>query len=456
MPDMQPPHPAERTADLVTRIKPPHSLEAEQEILAAVFLDPNAIEILAARLAAADLYLERHQRLYAGMLALHRRSSVIDVVTLGQEMRDRGEFDRIGGARGITELLDRAGTVAHIPHYIGIVLEKATRRRVLLAAQALEVAAHSYADGDLERAIADVEEAKLARIETLTPTESWSVATHENAAVVDPSAPPRRIVSSGIGPLDEHLPSGGFEGGWLVIGMSPPGGGKTTYAFGNVARPVCEAGGSVLYVALSDAGVRRLNLKMMAGVSGVPERAAKRRDMTPNQLQDWAAAADNIASWKLRIERLRSVRDIALCARTISRRMGLDLIVVDYIQRVRNGQRDGWQDIAETTGTLQDLALELDVPVLALSQPSTDARRSGKVIKASDAKGGGSIEEDADLVLSLLRGETDRRAAGLAILKGRDVMPRLWAAEDGTANGRMQSACGWKWDIRSMRLEVSP
>ena len=164
MPESQPPHPAERTADLVTRIKPPHSLEAERECLSAVFMSNSAMDTLAARLTAADLYLESHQHLYRGMLELHRRSTPIDVVTLQQELKDRGAYEKAGGARALGELLDRAGTAAHLPHYIGIVLEKATRRRVLLAAQALEVAAHSYDDGVLERAIADVEEAKLARI----------------------------------------------------------------------------------------------------------------------------------------------------------------------------------------------------------------------------------------------------------------------------------------------------
>lgn len=443
----EPPHPADDIG-----IKPPHSLEAEQECLASAFISVSAMDTLASKLTPAVLYFERHQRIYRAMLALHERSVAIDIVTVSQELRDHGTYDAAGGGRAISELLDRAGTVTNLGHYIGIVLEKATRRRIQLAAQQLDVAVHSYTDGELEAAILEVEEAKQHRIETLAPTESWSIATLENVAALADDAPPRRVVSSGLGPLDDHLPAGGFEGGWLVVAIAPPKVGKTSYAFGNVTRPVLEKGGSVLYAALSDAGVRRLNLKMLCAVSGVPDRAIKRRDLTSAQHEMWSAAADTITSWKLRVERLRSARDIALCAHTMARRIGLDLVVVDYIQRVRNGEREGHQDIAVTMSTLQDLAGDLQIPVLALSQPSLDSRRNKKTITASDAKGSGTIEEDADLLLSLLRGKDG--AGGIAVLPSREAHEHVWPAEDQTVGGRLISASGWRWDKRTMRLEV--
>jgi len=443
----EPPHPADQPG-----IKPPHSLDAERECLAAAFISDIAMDKLAAKLTPAALYDERHQRIYRAMLALHGRTVPIDIVTVSQEMRDLGTYDAAGGGRAVSGLLDRAGTVSNLEHYIGIVLEKATRRRIQLAAKQLDVAVHSYNDGDLEAAILEVEEAKQHRIDTLAPTESWALATRENVAALDDDAPPRKVISSGIGPLDHHLPGGGFEAGWLVVAIAPPKVGKTSFAFGNVTRPVLEKGGSVLYAALSDAGVRRLNLKMLCAVSGVPDRAVKRRDMTSNQHQAWAAAADTIQGWKLQVERLRSARDIALCAHTMSRRVGLDLVVVDYIQRVRNGERESHQDIAVTMSTLQDLAADLQVPVLALSQPSLDARRNKKTITAADAKGSGAIEEDADLLLSLLRGKDG--AGGIAVLPSREAQEHVWPAEDQTVGGRLISACGWRWDSRTLRLEV--
>ena len=209
----------------------------------------------------------------------------------------------------------------------------------------------------------------------------------------------------------------------------------------------------MLYCALSDAGVVRLNRKLLCGVSGVPERAVKRRDMTDRQHSQWIAAADKIAGWKLHIERIKSAKGIVERAKTLARNGDLVLVVVDYLQRTSNGKRELWQDIGESTGVLQDGANDLGIPFLVLSQPTTTARREGKAIKASDTKGGGTAEEDGDLVMLLHKGQRDAKKAGLSILAGRDVEPRVWHAEDGVVSGNSVYACGWRWDYSSMRLE---
>lgn len=436
-------------------VKPPHSLDAEREVLSAVLVDASVIEALTKGLVRDDFYGQGHQFIFGALLDMYAQAVPIDVVTLAQALKDRGQFEQAGGARSIGELINRAGTVKNIDAYIAIVREKASRRRVLEAGEALIAAAHSTYDGALEAALERMDRAKQARAELLAPAQSWKWATEHNIDSLDEDAPRPIVVSSGIDALDEHLPAGGFEGGNLIVVIAPPKVGKTTYALGNVARRACEAGKRVLYCALSDAGVVRLNRKLLCGVAKVPERALKRRDITPSQYGELVKASDDIANWPLHIERIKSAKGIVERAKSLQRAHGdLVLVVVDYLQRTSNGKREMWQDIGESTGVLQDGAVDIGIPFLVLSQPTTTARREGKAIKASDTKGGGTAEEDGDLVMLLHKGQRDAKKAGLSILAGRDVEPRIWHAEDGVVSGNSVYACGWRWDYSSMRLEA--
>lgn len=126
--------------------KPPHSLEAEREVLSAVFIEPNAMVALAESLHAEDFYFERHQLVFAVLFDLHERGTAIDIVTVHQALKDRGQYEKIGGARALGELLDRAGTVTNVGHYIGIVRDKARLREVIDNARAIETQAMQDVD----------------------------------------------------------------------------------------------------------------------------------------------------------------------------------------------------------------------------------------------------------------------------------------------------------------------
>ena len=122
-------------------IKPPHSLEAEREVLSAVLIDGRTLETLAQRLTPADLYSPHHRAVFDAMLELRRRGVPVDLVTLRQQLVDLGTFDRAGGLRTLSDLLDRGGTVEHLGHYLAIVLNKARLRQVLEFARAVEAQA---------------------------------------------------------------------------------------------------------------------------------------------------------------------------------------------------------------------------------------------------------------------------------------------------------------------------
>lgn len=154
-PDDGAPHPAELDADDIgvsleplrhakraeSGVKLPHSLEAEREVLAAVFISAATTEQVVVELRAESFFFERHRFVFAAVADLHGRGVAVDLVTALQELRDRGTLERAGGVRTLSELLDRSGTVTNLEHYIAIVVDKARLRHVIETARSVEAQA---------------------------------------------------------------------------------------------------------------------------------------------------------------------------------------------------------------------------------------------------------------------------------------------------------------------------
>ncbi len=470
MRDDTPPHPAtayqarQGQGDKPASPHDPHSLEAERECLAAVFVDNDTktIDMLMDGLESADWYYDRHRVIFESMCHLRRGGTPIDPVTLNQHLVNIGQYEKLGGPRVVGELLDRAGTVSNVAHYMRTVQSKAVLRKTLNAARMVEAAALADVD-DVEGFLLDAERtigSALKGRDRLTRSKTWADACIANveASMLGPDE--IWPVKTGIDALDNYMPLRGWEPGWLVVVMCGPGVGKTSFALGNVARVTCEAGGGVVYFS-AEMGQPRLNMRMLAGVSGVSSRAVKRGDMNREQQEAWIDAGTVVAEWPMEVYRTSAVEGMVAQLRAIKERgvgpnkAPLRLAVVDYIQRVRNGHKNGFDDIAHTMHTLQDAASEVDlgIPILALSQPSTEARRSGKKTTGADAKGSGAIEEDCDLFIVIHRGVKDRDAIGMEIVKGRDLDPYEWHAEDVVEKGTVRfHACGWRWDKKHMRF----
>lgn len=132
--------------ELSVKPKPPHSLDAEREVLAAAFCDAAAMTVIGSILAPQDFYSDRHRLVFEGFVSLRERGVAIDPVTLAQALKDRGTWERIGGVSALGNLLDRSGTVANLGHYCAIVRDKARLRRVIEAAKRIEVSAHEDMD----------------------------------------------------------------------------------------------------------------------------------------------------------------------------------------------------------------------------------------------------------------------------------------------------------------------
>lgn len=229
------PHPAE-LASSDPGIKPPHSLEAEREVLAAVFINASAVATLAESLQADDFYAERHQHLFATMVELHQRDTAIDFVTMMQALRDRGLLDKVGGVRALSELLDRSGTVTNLEHYIAIVHRKSLLRKALLAAQ--RVQSRVLQDGDFDDVRDEVQRTFEVVLDVVAKPPDVALDLRSIAArgddnwLVDPPPPPPALLTwqSAYGAIPSlFLPmecvsmlaaAGGTGKGWLLFALA--------------------------------------------------------------------------------------------------------------------------------------------------------------------------------------------------------------------------------------------
>lgn len=250
---------------------------------------------------------------------------------------------------------------------------------------------------------------------------SWADEIRD--VVVDIEAKDRPpLVSSGFSDLDVHL-GGGFGPGWMVVVMGGAKSGKTAYAVSTVALDLMRSGRRALIISL-EMSRKEVIQRLLAAESGIPVRGMRARDLQQWQLGNVQEAGDKIAAYQCDIMTgLTSMAAIAGACRGAAQKAKPDLVVIDYLQLVSNGNENRVLDIETTTRGVKLLAQELEVPIMLLSQPNNSDAKVGSIGLYS-GKGSGSIAADADAVIVPMRGEGD--AAGIDLVGCRHAETRRW------------------------------
>ena len=311
------------------------------------------------------------------------------------------------GFYALSEVLERKGTTTNIGRYAQIVIEKALKRAIVEAGE--RVSHLGFGDLPGYAALDQAEETLRRPQDRGTMDRGTSaldgVAEYMKAvaAVQDGTADTRRM-PSGLAPLDGAL-GGGVRPGWLVVVMSAAGHGKSALAINNFALSTAKSGAPVL-VCSYEMVPEEVYGRMIAAESGVPVHVQQKPGLTGEECQRMQAAAETVSSLPMVVEgaRCATVEQIRRTARRIAIEKGaLGMVVVDYLQLMKGstGRRDSTkeEEISHNTRGLKLLAVELGCVVVCLSQPILEAKRARKRPHISDAKGSGSIEDDADLAL---------------------------------------------------------
>jgi len=395
-----------------TERRPPYSLEAEMSVLGGMFLDPDAIVRAIEVVDDSMFYREGHRRLFRAMVRLWEQGEVIDAVTLTEQLKATGDFDAVGGAPYLAQLLDAVPTAANIEFHARIVREKAILRRLIEAATSIVQATYE-AGGEVE-ALLDEAEQKIFQIAQTHERRGfvwikellWPAM--EQIELLSQNSSPITGVPTGFPDLDEK--TAGFQRGDLVIIAARPSMGKTAFTLNLSQHAAIGARRAVAFFSLEmskEALVQRM-LTSEARVDASRVRTGRLRDDDYPRLAQ-AAGLLNTAPIYIDDTPALSILEMRAKARRLKAdRPDLAMVVVDYLQLMRASGRseNRQQEVSEVSRGLKSLAKELDLPVVALSQLSRAVEsRPDKRPMMSDLRESGALEQDADLIMFLYRPE---------------------------------------------------
>jgi len=405
----------------------PSNIEAEQALLGSLLYDNSAYERLSDRLGASHFFEPFHQRLFAAMERHIRKGQLAEPILLADQFRNDPAFEELGGLRYLADLVDRAPPAANAPDYARVIFELAVRRELIRIGGEISADASSP---DAERDSRD--QIELAEQKLYNIAESGTASTGfigfadalrgavEMAAEAYSRDGGLAGISTGLIDLDQKM--GGLHPSDLLILAGRPSMGKTALAT-NIAFSVAKAyawepqpdgskktvsGGIVAFFSL-EMSAEQLALRLLADASGVSGDRLRKGEIDASEFGRVRDAAMEIQEAPLYIDATGglSIAKLVARARRLKRSVGLDLIVVDYLQLITGGEGKSdnrVQEVSMITQGLKALAKELSVPVMALSQLSRQVEnREDKRPQLSDLRESGSIEQDADMVMFVYR-----------------------------------------------------
>lgn len=407
----------------------PANIEAEQALLGALLFDNAAFERLGDNLQARHFFEPFHQRLYAAIETHIRKGQLAEPILLAEQFARDPAFEELGGVRYLADLVDRAPPAANAPDYARAVYDLALRRDLIRIGG--EIAAQAQA-GDAELNAQEQIEAAEQQLYQLAETGGVSQGfvafadALQGALAMAAEAHSRDGGLAGLstGLIDLDAKIGGMHPSDLMILAARPSMGKTSLAC-NIAFDVARnyawepqpdgskktvRGGVVAFFSL-EMSSEQLALRLLAEASGVSGDRLRKGEIDAMEFGRIRDAAMEIQEAPLYIDATGGITLAKLTARArrLKRMVGLDLVIIDYLQLVTTGAGgpdNRVQEVSMITQGLKALAKELNVPVLALSQLSRQVEnREDKKPQLSDLRESGSIEQDADMVMFVYREE---------------------------------------------------
>ncbi len=395
----------------------PHNLEAERCVLGAILLHNEAFNQAAELLDARDFFRDAHRRIFERMVALNERGQAIDFVTLKEELLRAGELDEVGGPAYVAALVDGVPHSANVEYYARIVKEKSTLRSLIQSAN--RIAAQAYeADRDAdvlldeaERAIFEIAEHRIR--EGFVPLRDLVQSSFTTIERLQERTGLVTGVPSGFQDLDGL--TSGFQPSDLVIIAARPSMGKTSFAL-NIAAHAGVREGLTVGIFSLEMAKEQLFLRMLTAEARIDAHRFRTGRLSDRDYGRLSAALGTLADAPVFIDDTPAlgVLEMRAKARRLMAAHGLHLLIVDYIQLMQGRGRfeNRQQELAAISRALKQLAKELNVPIVALSQLSrAPESRADRRPQLADLRESGALEQDADLVIFIYRAELYEKEA---------------------------------------------
>ncbi len=390
---------------------PPHSIEAEQSVLWSLLVDKDGFLVIGDMILPEDFYVDSHALIFDAMLELYKFNKPIDLITVREKLADKGHLEKIGGITYLSELVEIVPTSANIYEYTQIVKNKSVHRKLIKWGN--DIISYGYDEGTpisellekSEKSLFNVTQVfiknKLIHInEILAQRYEEFAEIHENPELIT-----KHRLQVGFRDLDHKL--GGLKGGDMVVLAARPSMWKTAFAL-NMSQNIWFKGKNVAIFSL-EMSKEQLTDRMISAAIGIDSWKLAKWELEDEEFARIGEAMERLSAANIYIDDSAggSLMDLKSKARRLKMQAGLDIIIIDYIQLMTNGNSlNRVQEVSEISRWIKSLARELDVPIIALSQLSRAVEsRPDKRPVLSDLRESGSIEQDADIVMMLYREE---------------------------------------------------
>lgn len=389
---------------------PPHNLDAEKSLIGAVLIDDDTLADISEHVTHKDFYDKRHGIIYESMMRLYEKNKPVDLLTLTDELKRKGQLEEIGGSAYLTELTNYVPTAAHSEAYAELVSQKAVRRRLIKASG--EISELGFDEETTTQELLEKAEAELFAVsdqslkQDLVSLESILTESFDRMEELHRNKGALRGVKTGYKDLDNM--TAGLQKSDLIVLAARPAMGKTTLVTNLAYNVATIAKQPVLFFSL-EMSKEQLVDRMLADASGVDAWNIRTGNLSDDDFSKLSEAMGEMAEAPIYIDDTpgMTVLEMRTKARRAQHEHPLGLIIIDYLQLMQGGGRsDGnrVQEVSEISRGLKLIARELNVPVVALSQLSRSVEsRSPQIPQLADLRESGSIEQDADIVMFIYR-----------------------------------------------------
>lgn len=395
---------------------PPQAVDLEEATLGALMLEKDALTTVIDILKPDSFYKEAHAEIYSAIVDLFNNSEPVDLLTVTNQLRKKGKLEFAGGAYYITELTTRVNSSANIEYHARIIVQQAIKRKLIKLAS--EIQQDAYEDTTDVFHLLDRSEQSLFEISEANIRKNVSdMRSIMKEAVTELEAKKKHKdgltgVPSGFSSLDRV--TSGWQKSDLVIIAARPGMGKTAFVVSAMRNAAVEFGAAVAIFSLEMSSVQLVN-RLISAESELEGEKIKKGTLADYEWEQMVHKTARLAEAPIFIDDTPalSILELRAKARRLKAQHDIQLIIIDYLQLMsgdtsRNGgSGNREQEIASISRALKNIAKELNVPVIALSQLSraVETRGGDKRPQLSDLRESGSIEQDADMVMFLYRPE---------------------------------------------------
>ena len=387
----------------------PQNIDAEQSVLGAMFLTKKALSRALELLDGSEFYLDNHAKIFECIKAIDARGGVVDITTVSDELKNRKWLKQIGDIEYLTEIIESVPSAANIDEYIKIVEDKSILRRLI--DEATSIITDSYNKGnnitevieDAEKKIFDV--SKSLRSTEFKPIQDVLYKTQSDLEKLAQNKGNITGIPSGFYELDKI--TSGFHPHELIIIAARPGMGKTAIALNMVTNMAINSKKTVALFNM-EMGAEQLATRMLSSVGQIDGSKLKTGNLEHSDWKRVNEAISRLSNTSIYIDDTagNTVGEIrSKCRKLATSPHGLDIVVIDYLTLIQGSSKNGanrQQEVADISRALKTMAMELNVPVIALSQLSRGVeQRVDKKPMLSDLRESGAIEQDADIVAFL-------------------------------------------------------